>query len=171
MIYYKKFIDFLQKYNLLDKESFIFISNRTKNIDYNNYEERETIGCYHKVNDKETLKDFEVTVPKIIDERTVIINIHEYIHALILYKMLNKKYEIGLEKEVLPLMYEKIYVIENEEISFFKHERALRETINEMNNDEYIIGSKVAEDLIPYKNEKIEKLYNESKRLVREYKK
>jgi len=171
MIYYKKFIDFLQKYNLLDKESFIFISNRTTNIDYNNLEERDTIGCYCKINEKETLKDFKVTVPKIIDERTVIINIHEYIHALILYKMLNKKYEIGIEKEVLPLMYEKIYVIENEEISFVKYERALRETINEINNDEYIIGSKVAEQLIPHKKEDIETLNEKAKKLVREYKK
>lgn len=171
MIYYKKFIDFLQKYNLLDKESFVFISNHTTNIDYNNLEERNTIGCYYNINEEGILKDFKVYVPEIIDERTTIINIHEYIHALILYKHLNKKCEIGLEKEVLPLMYEKIYVIENEELSLREHEKALRETINEMNNDEYIIGSKVAEQLILNKKESIETLNEKAKKLVREYKK
>lgn len=169
MTYYKKFIEFLKKHKLYDKDSFIFISNCATNIDYNNEEERDFIGCYYNVDENNTITNFKVYVPKIIDNNTLLINIHEYIHAFILYKNLNKECEIGLEKESLPLMYEKIFVIEDEEITLIRYEKSLRETINEINSEEYIIGKKIAEELI-YKYDNIDILNKKAKELVRKYK-
>lgn len=171
MIYYNKFIDFLKKHNLLEKESFIFISNHTKNINYENYEEREFIGCYYEINEKGKLISFKVCVPEITNERTLLINIHEYIHALLLYNMLNKKCDIGLEKEVLPMLYEKLYILENEEVSMKEYQHQLLETINEIGTPEYIIGNEVSDKLIMHTDEEIMKLNKKAKSMVRKLKK
>ena len=120
MTYFDKFIDFITRHNLYESKSFIEISNKTKNINYNNEESRDFIGCFYKV-ENEIIKDFNVCVPQIIDEQTLLINIHEYVHALIIYNSLGKKEDIGLEKEVLPMMYEEMYVVESDEISTKKY--------------------------------------------------
>ena len=57
--------------------------------------------------------------------QTLLINIHEYVHALIIYNSLGKKEDIGLEKEVLPMMYEEMYVVESDEISTKKYLKEL----------------------------------------------
>lgn len=169
MNYYKQFLDFLQRHKLYERESFVFISNHTVNINYNNQEERDFIGCYYSKDEEDKITNFKVWVPEIIDTTTLFINIHEYVHALILYKYLNEKYEIGLEKEALPLMYEKMYAIEEENISAKDYEKNLKETINEINTEEYIIGKKIAEELI-YKHDDIKLLNEKAKELVRKYK-
>lgn len=170
MTYYEKFLSFLQRHNLYTKESFTFISNYTINIDYNNEEEREFIGCYYTKNESGVITDFKIYVPNIIDNNTVLINIHEYVHALILYLHLNQKYEIGLEKEVLPLLYEKMYVLEDDAINTKNYEKNIRKTIREINKEEYTIGKKIAEEII-YTYDDISLLNIKAKELVRKYKK
>lgn len=171
MIYYKKFIDFIKKHNLYDKESFIFISNHTKNIDYKNEEERDFIGSYYNTSEAGNIINFKIYVPEIIDEKTLLINIHEYIHALFLYKMLNKPCDIGLEKEILPLMYEKLYVLESDELSINQYQKDLMETINEINKPEYTIGNKLSDELLKYSDENLIDLNKKAKILARKYKK
>lgn len=147
MTYFDKFIDFITRHNLYENKSFIAISNKTTNIDYYNEEARDFIGCFYKV-ENEIIADFKVCVPEIISEETLLINIHEYVHALIIYNSLGKKEDIGLEKEVLPMMYEEMYVVESDEISIKKYLKDQKEMINEMNSDEYTIGSKIKDEIM-----------------------
>ena len=99
MTYYKKFIDFLKNNNLYTDESFIYISRQTTNIDYENKEERQNIGCHKEIKDSK-LKKFNVCVPEIKDEETLLININNYVKSLYLYEMLGKTYQPGLEEEI-----------------------------------------------------------------------
>ena len=113
MTYYKKFIDFLKNNNLYTDESFIYISRQTTNIDYENKEERQNIGCHKEIKDSK-LKKFKVCVPEIKDEETLLININNYVKSLYLYEMLGKTYQPGLEEEIIGLLYEKIYILTKE---------------------------------------------------------
>ena len=87
MIFYKKFIEFLKNNNLYEDESFIYISRQTTNIDYENEKEKQNIGCQKEIKDNK-LKKFKVCVPEIKDEKTLLINIKNYVKALYLYQML-----------------------------------------------------------------------------------
>ena len=169
MTYFDKFIDFITRHNLYESKSFIEISNKTKNINYNNEESRDFIGCFYKV-ENEIITDFNVCVPQIIDEQTLLINIHEYVHALIIYNSLGKKEDIGLEKEVLPMMYEEMYVVESDEISTKKYLIQQKEMINEMNSEEYIIGSQIKDKII-YMYPDLETQLKNARLLAKTYKK
>lgn len=169
MTYFDRFIDFITRHNLYDNKSFIAISNRTTNIDYNNEQARDFIGCFYKV-ENDIITDFKVCVPKIIDIRTLFINIHEYVHALIIYNSLGKKEDIGLEKEVLPLMYEEMYAVFDDEISIKDYLKDHCEMINEMNSEEYTIASKIKDKII-YKYNDLDKQLECAKKLVKIYKK
>lgn len=60
MNYYKQFLDFLKRHKLYERESFVFISNHTVNINYNNQEERDFIGCYYSKNEDDKITNFKV---------------------------------------------------------------------------------------------------------------
>lgn len=47
------------------------------------------------------------------DYKTMLINIHEITHGIYAYKKLNKKYNPNVGIETLPMLYEKIYILEN----------------------------------------------------------
>jgi len=82
--------DFFKKENIYKEEFFDYIRNKVKKIPSNS--ELDWYGCFPIVNNN-VLKDIRVLVPKIVDEKTLLINIHEYIHAFELYNELGTIYE------------------------------------------------------------------------------
>ncbi|MCM1370727.1 MAG: hypothetical protein NC181_02400 [Clostridium sp.] len=54
-------------------------------------------GCFPIINGENILVDIRVLVPNIIDEKTLLVNIHEYAHAFELYEKLYTKYEENIE--------------------------------------------------------------------------
>ena len=153
MTYYKKFIDFLKNNNLYTDESFIYISRQTTNIDYENKEERQNIGCHKEIKDSK-LKKFKVCVPEIKDEETLLININNYVKSLYLYEMLGKTYQPGLEEEIIGLLYEKIYILTKEDQSMKDYNKQVQEEISEIGTKEVKIAHEIADSLIKenYKN-------------------
>ena len=147
MIYYKKFIEFLKNNNLYEDESFIYISRQTTNIDYDNEEEKQNIGCQKEIKDNK-LKKFKVCVPEIKDEKTLLININNYVKALYLYQMLGKEYKEGIEEEIMGLLYEKIYIITQEDISAKEYNKQVEEEINEIGTNEIKQAHQIAEELL-----------------------
>ncbi len=51
-------------------------------------------GCFPKYDKNNILIDIRVLVPNIVDESTLLVNIHELAHAYLLYLNLGKKYEL-----------------------------------------------------------------------------
>ena len=52
-------------------------------------------------------------VPKMTNDITVGMNIHEYVHAVTLYRYLNKEYEEDKQEELMPTFYELNYYKDN----------------------------------------------------------
>jgi len=67
-------------------------------------------GCFPVLEDG-ILKDIRLLVPEITDERSLLVNIHEYVHALDLYKELGNVYEERREeRELNASNMEKLYI-------------------------------------------------------------
>lgn len=107
-VYEKEFIEFMREKGVFTKSFEDYIKDKVKVVDYelfNGY-----WGCFPKV-DNGILVDIRVIVPYIIDKKTLLINIHEYMHAKRLYSRLGKRYSenINREEKVASNM-EKVYL-------------------------------------------------------------
>lgn len=168
MNYYNKFLEFLQKNNLYNQKSFAFISYHTTNIDYSE-ETKEQIGYTYTKNNEDKIIDFKICVPTIEDEKTLIINIRNFIYALFLYEMLGKKEEIGEVQEAIALLYEKLYIVE-QEFSLKEYNKFLAEEINERNEENFTRDAKLSLALLNYYDESIEKLTNRANVMTKKLK-
>lgn len=84
-----EFINFMNEQKLFTKEFKEFIKDRTKIID--RPVEEDWYGCFPIIKDN-ILVDVRLLIPKIKDEKTLLVNIHEYEHAMELFCELGKNY-------------------------------------------------------------------------------
>ena len=119
--FYFEYLNFLKTHNLYGKEAFHYIQSNALYIDYRDKDSRDFIGCFY-IYENNYLTKIRLCVPYIYDEKTVLINIHEYVHAYLLYSKLHTKYKIGKEKEVIPMLYEKLYMLEHPSKELEKYE-------------------------------------------------
>lgn len=89
--YYKKFIRFLKEHNLYDAEALEYLRNNGVFFDFLEEENRDFIGCRYILDKNKKLQKIQICAPFIRDEKTILINIHEFTHGLMLYKYLGKK--------------------------------------------------------------------------------
>ena len=113
----EEFINFLKKHNLYKEEIIEFIKPRTFYIDNLDDYSMSFVGCYPKV-EKNIIKDIRLCVPRIVDDITLSINIHEYVHLYKMYHYLNKEYHFNKYEELLPVMYELIFLKENNSVDY-----------------------------------------------------
>jgi len=170
--YYKEFIDFFIKHNLYDKDIFNYIRHNSILFDYIDDDQRPFIGCYPVFTKNNILTQIKIYVPIINSKKTILINIHEYIHAIILYKYFNKKYKKEKDFETLPMLYETIYALENHNEEFENFIKELDTRINEESPQTYKIALAPKKDLLEYhkkKNPTFKQLQKKSKKLSRKY--
>ena len=171
---YIDFIKFFKRHNLYNEEIFNYLKNNSTLIDYLDTDARSSIG-YHVFNQNNRLQSINLCVPFINNQITILINIHEYLHGLILYQYLGKKYQIGPDTETLPILYESIYISENPT-------QQLQDYLNNINkailrNDcplQYKIAVAIQPELLDYyQKEKpsFKKLQAKSKKLVKKHQK
>ena len=172
-IYYEEFINFFKKHDLYNEELFNNIRLNSYLFDYRDDEKRAFIGCYCNTNSNDTIKDITLCVPFIDSKKTILINIHEYIHALILYQYLNKKYKITIDSEILPILYETLYILENPTEELKEFQEKLNSKIDKENNINYQIALKVQNELLKYYKKStpnLQKLQSKAKKLARKCK-
>lgn len=166
-MYHKKFIEFLKKHNLYDEEVLNYWKDNKTSFDYREEEKRDLIGCFYILRNN-ILEKIKLIVPFIESDKTVLINIHEYIHLFLLYPKLGKKCKIGLDKEVLPIFYEKVYIQENPTPQLIEYHEYLNSFIKKSDQQEYIIALNLSGELLKnYKNKNINKLDHKVKKLVK----
>ena len=144
---YEEFISFLKRHDIYDEDiynsyisdAFIF-PYRDDNVDL--------INCFYAIDKNDVLVDIKVSVPYIDDEKTILINIHEYVHYYIMYKKLGKKVIIGQNCEVLPLLYEKLYILENDNIFLRKYEEYLLDIIIKNDDKKYLYGLEIRDKIL-----------------------
>ena len=86
--YYNKFINFFKEQNLYNEEMFTYFGNNSILFDYRDEDYHPFIGCFYLTKDNKVTK-ISLVVPYLNSEVSTLINIHEYTHAIILYKHLN----------------------------------------------------------------------------------
>lgn len=169
-MYYQKFINFLKEHNLYNEEIINYWQKNKLVFDYLDDEKRQLIGCFYII-EKGKLKNIKIIVPFIDDDKTILINIHEYIHLLLLYPKIYKKCNIGIDSEILPLFYERIYIEENKTEELLNYYNYINNFIIQQQQKEYIIALNLSKQLLEiYNNDNIYKLEKKAKKLVKKYK-
>lgn len=106
-----EFVDFMNKHKLYTKEFQEFIKNKTKIIDRDI--EEDWYGCFPIIKDN-LLVDIRLLIPKLKDKKTLLVNIHEYEHAMELFSELGKEYKDNIQfREDNAIKLEKKYIREN----------------------------------------------------------
>lgn len=147
---YEKFIYFFKKHGLYDYKMFKYLSENTLPYDFLEEEKRSSTGYHYILNSRKRLEEIKLIVPFIEDEKTIAINIHEYIHAITLYQRLGKKYKQDIDSEILPMLYEKIYLSENpsKELEYFLN--YLDSSITKDSPLQYQLALEVQNQLLEY---------------------
>ena len=108
----EKFINFLKKSELYNEEFLNYLNDRT--LITNHFEEnKDIIGTYPILDEKNILKDIKICIPKLYTDIEVGVYINEYVTALMLYRNLNKEYKKHELDRIIPTYYELIYLKEN----------------------------------------------------------
>lgn len=163
-------INFFKKHNLYEKETFDYIDKNSTMIDYRDEDQRMFIGTFYGVNKHNNkLVYIHINVPFIYDDRTMLINIHEFVHAILLYKYIDKKIKLGIDYEALPMLYEKIFINEVNTEEIVKYGRWLDSLIANK-NEEYVFGLNVREELLKNYDYDINKMNKLVKKLAKKYK-
>ena len=115
-------INFFNKYEFYDKKIFEYIEKNSMIIDINRDKNLVFIGCFPKV-EKDILVGFKIILPKIVDDKTLFIWLHEYLHAISLYKKIGLEYFEDCNEEVMPVCYEKLFVLDNPRFASYYEER------------------------------------------------
>ncbi len=166
--FYLRYIRFLKEHSLYKEEVFQYIYNQALLFDYYLEEEgRNFIGCFCIYN-KKYLSKINIFVPYIVDSKTVLVNIHEYVHAFLLYSKLGTKYKVSIDQEVLPIFFEKVYMLEYPSLELTEYKKYLNQLIKE-NDLEYHIALELQDELLKkYKvGMNVHRLDKKVKRLVK----
>lgn len=167
---YTKFIDFFKRHNLYDEKIFNYLRENSVMFDYRDEDSRPFIGCYYTYSKDDKLKKISLCVPFIDDDITILINIHEYIHGILMYNKIGYKYKAGIDCEVLPMLYERIFVEETQNEKLKEYLKYLNKNILESSNPEYQLALNVQDELLEEynKNKKIKTLNKKIKKLTKQ---
>lgn len=163
MTYNEELISFFKRHNLYDEEMFKYLQSNTTILDYHNEEQRDFIGCFYTFVNNNILKSIHLNIPYVYDDITMLINIHEIIHGIELYKHLNKKTKITNMCEVLPILYEKIYIEETNNDNLRKYYEQVNNNIGRKDK-RYKLAFSIVDNLYKqydYNYEKVKKLSKE----------
>lgn len=170
MVFNPDLIDFFKRHNLYDKDMFDYLSYNSTMIDYKDPDQRCFIGCFPVFDKKNKLIKIHLCVPYVYDDITMLISIHELVHGITLYKKINKKCDIGIDCEVIPMLYEKIYINENNNSELINYANKIDDMINTENDIKYMLGLILRDELIDKYYPDIKKLEKQVKKLVKIYK-
>jgi len=145
MNYYNKFIFFLKRHNIYDKNKYEYLLSNTTFIDTD--DEVEYIGCYYTKNEYNYITGINLVIPNLDDDVCVMIAIHEYIHGYIMYDKLNKQYSMKASEEVLPMFYEYLYYLENQSDELEKYRISTIDNIEKENKFKYVLGLTMQNEL------------------------
>lgn len=105
----EKVIDFFIEQNIYDEDFFIYIKDRVKILPYD--VSLAWFGCFPIIKDN-IIVDIRLSVPQIVTEQNLLVNLHEYYHAYELYNELGKIYIPNIEeREKAARNFEETYLL------------------------------------------------------------
>ena len=172
MKYSNEINDFFKRHNVYSEEMFRYLERNTYMVDYRDEEARIAIGCAYAINNiTKVLEGLSICIPYNYDDITTLISIHEITHGIIAYKHLNKKYNVDITCEALPMLYEKLYVLERQTPELIKYEKYLDSMISDSSSDSYKYGLYVRDTLLENYNNNYNSMDRLTRKLVRKYNK
>lgn len=166
MTYNEELINFFKRHNLYEEEMFKYLQSNTTILDYHDEEQRDFIGCFYTFVNNNILKSIHLNIPYIYDDITMLISIHEIVHGIDLYKHLHKKTKITNMCEILPILYEKIYIEETNNHNLRKYQQELNKRIKP-SEKKYYMALEIMDELYQSYNYDINKMKKISKKLIR----
>ena len=144
-----KFFEFLHTHNIYDEEVYKYFLNHSDNFDYYNEDfYRCYIGCNYIKDRNDILKEIRPCVPRRVDDITTMINIHEYVHTLCAYSRLNRKFKLDDNCEILPIFYEKLFILECNNPQLNAYENVLDSAALGSSDIRYIKATKISNELL-----------------------
>jgi len=169
MTYHPKIIDFFKNHHIYDEKMFKYFSDNGSMIIYSDEDWRPYIGCWSKIVNN-CLVSFEVNTPYVDNECMALITIHELVHGVELYQCLGKRYHESITKEALPMLYEKLYLLENPSIELTAYLNYLDSKINSSSESSYVFGLSTRGKLLDSYNGDFKRMQRMVKKLSKKYK-
>ena len=171
-MYSEILIDFFKRHNLYDEEMFKYLQEHTDIIDYRDEDTRVCIGCGYLINNKNNkLERFRICIPKVVDNKTALISIHEIVHGIVGYKNLNKKFKNDIIIEALAFLYEKLFINESNDPSLVKYGLYLDSLIEDNDEEKYKYALFARDYLLMNYEKDYYKMEKLSKKLTKKYNK
>lgn len=169
MNYNKNLIEFFKRHNMYDEEIFNYLQKNSIMIDYNDPEQKDFVGCFYILDKNDILKDLKLSLPYVNNEKTMLISIHEITHGIENYMKIGKKFIKDITIESLPLLYEKLYIIENPSEELIKYSEYLDKLITDECDKEYKFALAIRDELIKKYTYNMKKTSKLVKKLSRKY--
>ena len=170
MEYHPKVINFFKKHNLYDEETINYLKENTMLIEYDYPDERAIIGCFYILDQNNILRKIKVNIPYSNNEKMILINIHELVHGIENYKKIGQVFQKDLTIETLPLLYEKLYILENQSKELIAYSKYLDNLIETNSEKEYKFGLSIRDELLENYSYNMQDMQKLAKKLVRKYK-
>lgn len=172
--FYTKFKQFLIKYDLYEERSFHYIWDHSVLVDYREDDYQELIGnCSLIIGNNEKLIDIIPCLPYLTNDTTVAISIYAYVQALTQLPRIGKKYQEHIfYTYILPMVYEKLYILENANKELLDYEANMIDHLLKDGSSKYETVLKCRDELIDYytKNHtKANQVGKKAKRLAKKY--
>ena len=148
---------------------FEYLQTNTMMIDYRDPDQQAFIGCFYTCNKSDILTNIYLNLPYVYDDKTMLICIHEITHGIENYQKLGKKFKKDITIEALPLLYEKLYIMENKSEELITYGNYLDEKITEECDKEYRFALKIREELLKKYENNMNKMVKLTKKLARKY--
>ena len=168
MNYHPDLIDFFKRHNMYDPVVFKYLETNTMMIDYRDEEQRPSIGCYYQLVDG-YLKNIQICIPHVYDEITMLISIHEITHGIENYYKLGQKFKKGIDIEALPILYERLYILERNSEELNKYGDYLDSFIDEKCSEEYNFAIRIREELLKHYHYDMHKMAKLTKKLAKKH--
>lgn len=164
-----KLIAFFKKHNLYDEKAFSYIEEHSTMLDSNFPDEMMLRTCAYQIDSRtNVLKGIHVNVPYVKDEKTMLDNIHELTHAIFAYKKIGKKFKKDITIETLPLLYERLYLLENPSEELKVYTKYLDSLVTQ-DDKAYMFALQVREELLNSYDANPQKIVRRLKKISRKY--
>lgn len=170
MDYYLKLINFFKSHGINNDKMFNYIHKKIEFIDNNNKDIKDLRGIYLIYDKEKKLTQFELYLPDLKDEETILLSIRPYVQAIYAYNNLGKKYIANYESEMMAIHFEKTYLRENPNPKLEDYLNQIYSSIRkEQDDSKYKMALDIQEQLetkITNKNNKFKKIQSMAKKLT-----
>lgn len=172
--FYIKFLSFLRNHNLHDIDNFKYIWSQAAFIDATDDDYNFLLGgCVNIIDKNGKLQGIVPCLPNLVNDKMVAVSVYGYVQALTQLTRLNKKYKSNIYYSyILPMFYEKLFILENSSDELLTYEENMRKKLLKDNSFDYKLVLETVDDLIEkYNKGKLDdkKMARKTRRLAKIY--